>query len=151
MDYGGNDCDFNWKAISENPEAKHIPNTPINVFADTYHKIITNLKQKRILPILTTLPPLESQRFFDWFCKGLNKDNVLNWLGDVNAIYRYQENYSRMVEKIAATTRVPLIDLRGAFLNIRSIKTLLCEDGVHINTEGQKLMTKAFVEFANAM
>jgi lysophospholipase L1-like esterase len=148
MDFGGNDCDFDWKAISENPDAKHNPKTPINTFIETYYSIIKLLKEKHILPILTTLPPLEPQRFFDWFCNGLNKENILKWLGNVNTIYRYQENYSRSIEKIAYNTRCPLVDLRGAFLENRRIEDLLCEDGTHPNTKGQELITSAFLDFA---
>lgn len=151
MDYGGNDCDFNWKSISEHPDKEHFPHTPLDSFVNTYHQIISKLKKKGILPILTTLPPLEPQRFFDWFCKGLNQDNVLKWLGNINSIYRYQENYSRTIEKIASAANVPLVDLRGAFLMNRRIDGLLCLDGTHPNTQGQKIITSAFMNFAERM
>lgn len=149
MDYGGNDCDYNWKAISENPKERHSPNTPIELFSELYLGLIDALKKKGILPILTTLPPLEPQRFFEWFCRDLNKKNILTWLGDVNFIYSHQESYSRKVEKIAAEARVPLIDLRGAFLKSGNVKELLCEDGTHPNTSGQKVIAASFYNFAN--
>lgn len=147
MDFGGNDCDYNWCAVAESPDYNHLPNTPLEVFVETYHKIIVLLKENGIRPILTTLPPLDAQKFFHWFCNDLNKANVLKWLGDVHLIYRWQENYSRAVEKIAAETNTLLVDLRGAFLNHRNLNLLLCEDGTHPNTEGQKIITQAFMEF----
>ena len=147
MDYGGNDCDFKWKEIAECPEGEHMPNTPLDVFVETYHKIIGMLKEKGIRPIMTTLPPLSAQRFFQWFCNGLNKENILKWLGSVEAIYRWQETYSRAVEKIAAEMNTLLVDMRGAFLKHRKIENLLCEDGAHPNTEGQKIITQAFLDF----
>jgi len=148
MDFGGNDCDFDWKAVAEAPDAEHQPHTPLDVFTETYYKIIGLLKDNGIVPVLTTLPPLAPQKFFDWFCGGLNKVNVMKWLVDVDAIYRFQENYSRTVEKIARTANVPLVDLRGAFLRNLHADRLLCEDGIHPNTEGQKTITAAFMEFA---
>ncbi len=148
MDFGGNDCDFDWQAISDDPTADYKPNTPLDVFAQTYRDIIHMLKEKAIRPILTTLPPIEPQRFFDWFCKDLNKENILKWLGGVSTIYRYQENYSRTVEAIAKEENVLLVDLRGAFLRHRRIDDLLCEDGTHPNTKGQELITAAFANFA---
>ncbi|MGF7145591.1 lysophospholipase L1-like esterase [Anaerotaenia torta] len=148
MDYGGNDCDFNWKAISENPAGNHLPNTPIELFTEIYCGIIDTLKKKGIIPILTTLPPLEPQRFFDWFCGSLNKKNILTWLGDISTIYNHQESYSRVIEKIAMETQVPLIDLRGAFLKAGDVKELLCEDGTHPNTLGQKVIASSFDHFA---
>lgn len=149
MDYGGNDCDYDWKAISENPEGNHSPNTPIEFFIETYCGIIDTLKKKGIFPILTTLPPLEPQCFFDWFCRDLNKKNILKWLGEVGNIYTHQENYSRAIEKIALEKQVPLIDLRGEFLKFGSTKELLCEDGTHPNTLGQKIIESSFYKFAD--
>jgi len=148
MNYGGNDCDFNWKEIAERPNDEHLPNTPIETFIETYHAIIERLKEKDIRPILTTLPPLDAQRFFDWFCNGLNKQNILNWLGDVEAIYRWQEKYSKSVEKIATDTNTLLIDVRSEFMNQHNkVRNFICEDGAHVNTDGQKLITQAFLNF----
>ena len=147
MDYGGNDCDFNWKEIAEKPDDEHLPNTPLDTFIDTYYKIICLLKEKGIRPILTNLPPVDAQRFFDWFCNGLDKANILKWLGGVESIYRWQENYSKTIEQIAIETNTLLVDIRGAFLKHRRIKRFLCKDGTHPNTEGQKIITEAFFEF----
>jgi lysophospholipase L1-like esterase len=147
MDLGGNDCDFNWKEISDHPEVPHEPHTPVEHFEEAYHKIISKLKERGIVPILTTLPPLDPQRFFDWWCAKLNKDAILDWLGSIQAIYRFQENYSRIVERIADTASVPIVDIRGAFLRNRKIEHLLCDDGTHPNTEGQRVITEAFLEF----
>lgn len=149
MDYGGNDCDYNWRAISENPEGDYSPNTPIELFKETYCDIIDTLKKKGILPILTTLPPLEPKNFFDWFCKDLNKENILKWLGEVKNIYYHQENYSRVIEEIALKKQVPLVDIRGEFMTSGDIHTLLCEDGTHPNTSGQKVIASAFNKFVD--
>ena len=147
MDFGGNDCDFNWKSISENPDAEHEPNTPIKKFVKTYTDIIQNIIDRSIRPVITNLPPIEPQRYFNWICRGLNKENILRWLDDVNTIYRYQEMYSRTIEGIAHSTGTLLVDLRGAFLNERHISQFICEDGIHPNTEGQRLITQALMRF----
>ena len=147
MDFGGNDCDFNWKAISENPEAVHNPNTPIQKFVKIYTGMIERIAANDIRPVITTLPPLEPQRYFDWFCKELNKETVLRWLDGINTIYRYQEFYSRTVEEIARNTGALLVDLRGAFLRERYLGRFLCEDGIHPNTEGQRLITQELTKF----
>jgi lysophospholipase L1-like esterase len=148
LEYGGNDCDFNWKEIAERPYDKHVPNTSLATFIDIYLKMINLLKEKCIKPIIATLPPLEPQRFFDWFCKGLNKDNILKWLGTVNTIYRWQEKYSRAIEYIANKTDTLVVDIRGAFLEYFRIDDLLCEDGTHPNSKGQNVITETFLNFS---
>lgn len=148
MEYGGNDCDFIWKEIGENPEKEHVPHTPLNRFIEIYHEMIDTLKTKGIRPILTNLPPIDPQRFFDWFCGPYNKENILGWLGSINTIYRHQEMYSRAVEKIARDTNSLLVDLRESFLSKRRIESLFCDDGIHPNTYGQKVITEAFMKFA---
>jgi lysophospholipase L1-like esterase len=147
MDFGGNDCDFNWNEIAANPDGNYQPNTPLPDFILEYRAIIQKLKANGIVPILTTLPPLEPQRFFDWWCQNLNKVNIMKWLGSITAIYSQQEKYSRQVEQLAKEENVPLVDIRGAFLNHGRIDTLMCEDGTHPNSEGQKIITEAFLNF----
>ena len=96
------------------------------------------------------LPPLLSQWFFDWWCRDLDQAAVRAWLGDVSNIYAHQERYSRAVESLAREERVPLVDVRGAFLAHGHLETLLCEDGTHPNSAGQALIGQAFRKFAEA-
>lgn len=147
MDFGGNDCDFDWKSISENPDEEHEPNTPIGKFIKIYTDIIHKILEKGIQPIITNLPPLEPQRYFNWLSKGLNGVNILRWLGSVNEIYRFQELYSHTAEGIARDTGALLVDFRGAFLRERHMGRFICEDGIHPNTEGQRLITLALAKF----
>lgn len=148
MDFGGNDCDYKWPEIAEDPEGSFSPNTPLDRFKAEYTNIIRTLKSRGILPILTNLPPLEPQRFFNWWCQNLNKENVLRWLGSVSRIYDHQEMYSSCVEELAAREQVPLVDIRGAFLRHGDIPGLICEDGTHPNSLGQKVISVSFQEFA---
>lgn len=147
MDFGGNDCDYKWSEISENPEGVYQPNTPLHIFKKEYTDLIKALKSNGILPILTTLPPLEPQRFFNWWCANLNKENIMKWLGSIDTIYKHQENYSKCIEEIAKEEHIPLVDLRAAFLAHGDVPSLMCEDGTHPNSKGQEVMTKAFKDF----
>ncbi|MDR2210984.1 MAG: SGNH/GDSL hydrolase family protein [Spirochaetaceae bacterium] len=148
LEYGGNDCDFKWKEIAKRPYDKHTPNTSLSTFVDIYFKMINLLKEKCIRPIVATLPPLEPQKFFDWFCRGLDKNNVLKWLGTVNTIYRWQEKYSRAIEYVAYKTDTLIADIRGAFLRYFRIDDLLCEDGTHPNSKGQDVITETFLNIS---
>lgn len=86
-----------------------------------------------------------------WICRdGLSRENILHWLGDENAIYRYQEMYCRTIEEIAGEENADLVDLRGAFLSDRKLDAYLCEDGIHPNANGQNVIMRAFREYFEA-
>lgn len=75
----------------------------------------------------------------------------MRWLGDVGNIYVWQERYSRAVERLAREENVPLVDVRGAFLDYGHLEQTLCADGTHPNTVGQGLITKAFQDFGRGL
>jgi acyl-CoA thioesterase-1 len=143
LEFGGNDCDFDWKAISENPDALHIPKTPIDEFEKNYSEIIDRVASTGSKPVLFSLPPLNARRYFSWISRGLNADNILRWLGDEEHIYRWHEMYNIAVLKLAAAKNVTLIDIRRAFLETRDYLSLLCEDGIHPNEAGHALISEA--------
>lgn len=150
LEYGGNDCDYDWEKVAENPEKEHLPHTEIHTFEKVYRKMLSMLKARGVTPILMSLPPIDAEKYLNWICRtGLSRENILKWLGDVQMIYRFQELYSNTVVKIARETNTLLIDVRSVFLDKHNFKNLICEDGIHPNQEGQKLMKQIFEEFTN--
>ena len=106
------------------------------------------VKQAGSRPLLTTLPPIDPKKYLDWICRrGLNRENILSWLGDECAIYRFQEHYSHLLERLAAREGLLCVDLREAFLQHRRLDGLLCEDGIHPSPAGQQVMAEAFEAF----
>lgn len=147
LEFGGNDCDFNWQTIAEAPDREHTPYTPLSRFTALYRQMIQSLRAHHISPILLTLPPIDADRYFAWFTQkgGLDQNRILRWLGDVQMIYRYQELYSETVIKLAYQTNCPLVDVRSAFLDKRNYRDLLCEDGIHPNENGYRLVYDALL------
>ena len=142
LELGGNDCDYNWSEISQDPEQNHECKTPPEVFLARYREAIRLIRESARIPVLMTLPPIHSERYLSFICRnGLSRSNILFWLGDVNAIDRWQNHYSEMVEQVAREEKTQLIDLRRAFPNdARSLESLLCVDGIHPSRTGQKLI-----------
>lgn len=145
MEFGGNDCNFNWEEISLHPEQEHRPAVPSSEFKNTYANMLTRVKEYGSRPILLSLPPLNQQRFFDWICRGLNRENIMKWLGDVNYIYRWQEAYNLILFQLASEHQVPLIDIRKIFLENRRYGDLLCADGMHPSRQGHALIHSALL------
>lgn len=151
IELGGNDCDFNWKDISENPEGSYEPNTPLPKFREMISEMIRLFRENQIEPILTNLPPLSSQKYFDWFSKnGLNTDNIKKWMGDINRIYKHQESYSLALMDIANREKCDLIDIRTPIILEENVDDFICEDGIHPNEKAHKLMAEAFSNYLMA-
>ncbi len=140
LEFGGNDCNFDWACISAAPEAQHDPATPPERFLDTLRQMVATLRTHGIRPILMTLPPINAERYFHFLVgDNLNGDNILRWLGDVHRIYRFQEMYSSMAVRVARELNSELIDLRTRCLATPDFVTrLLCADGLHMNEDGQR-------------
>ncbi len=147
LEYGGNDADFHWAEIAERPYDEHEPNTPLPIFLKELGALVDRVRACQKKPILTTLPPISASRYLDWITRGgLSKENILLWLGDADAIYRYQERYSNGIKALAEQKGVDLVDLRDAFLAQRQLLPYLCEDGIHPNSAGQQLIHNAFAQ-----
>jgi lysophospholipase L1-like esterase len=139
LEFGGNDCDYDWAAISEHPEAAYDCKTPPPLFLERYREAVELLRRSGRTPVILNLPPIHSGRYLDSICRnGLNRENILRWLGDVEAISRWQEQYSAMTERLAREKGAPLIDLRGAFpAGGDALAELTCADGIHPSRAGQ--------------
>ena len=146
LELGGNDCDYDWAAVSDAPEAEHVCKTPPERFLDGLRRAVRLLRGSGRTPVLTSLPPIDAELYLGFLCRGgLSRENIVRWLGDVQRIYRWQERYSQMVEQVAREEGAPLIDLRRPFLrDARAPEELLCADGIHPSRLGQELLYQAF-------
>ena len=148
FEYGGNDCDYKWAEISERPDDVHHPNVPIDVFTAKYKELIDAVKALGTSPVLLTLPVLDPERYFRFLSKGLNGDNILKWLhGSVLNIDRWHERYNMEIMRLGVLTRTPVIDITSVFLERRNYSDYLCEDGIHPNEAGHRLIQGAIVSY----
>ncbi len=151
IEFGGNDCDFNWPAISANPYATHLPKTLLGDFQNCYQQMVQAIRDHGSQPLLMTLPPIAADRYFQWITPpGINSQNILTWLEDVNNIYKQQQRYSLAISALAEELSCPLIDVRAAFLAHSNYQELLCSDGIHPNQQGHQLISQVFLRFAAA-
>lgn len=148
FEYGGNDCDYNWAEIAQNPDDEHHPNVPIELFSERYRELIDKVKMLGARPVLLTLPVLDPERYFRFFSKGLNGDNILRWLhGSVLNIDRWHERYNMEVMRLGVLTHTPVIDITSVFLEKRNYSDYLCEDGIHPNEAGHRLIEEAIMSY----
>lgn len=148
FEFGGNDCDFDWHAIEENPDGEHLAKTPIAVFEEEYRKAVRFTRENGGTPVLLSLPPIDAHRYFNWFTQGENAENILRWLGDIDRIYRWHEMYNLAVCRVAMEEHVLLLDISSRFLERSHYEELLCEDGIHPNEKGHELIFASLREAA---
>ncbi len=151
LEFGGNDCDFDWREVAASPEGQHLPKTPVSVFEERYGKLIATVKKCGSIPVLLSLPPIDAKRYFEWISRGLNADNILRFLGDIEYIYRWHEMYNLAVYRLAIANQIPLIDISSSFLQTENYQQLICEDGIHPNEKGHKLIGETISRYIGSL
>lgn len=147
-EFGGNDSDHSWVEIADNPAGEHSANTPLEEFCRRYRALLRDLLQLGSRVAVMNLPPIEPEKFFSWFCGKLNTEAVMTWLGgSIDVIYRWHEMYNDAVSRLAAEFSVPVIDIRSAFLQTDNYSSLLCQDGIHPNRAGHRLLYRQVASF----
>ncbi|MDL2238276.1 SGNH/GDSL hydrolase family protein [Christensenellaceae bacterium OttesenSCG-928-K19] len=148
IEYGSNDCDYNWEEVAQDPYATHLPNLSLRQYIENVTQMVNAIRGKGRIPILTNLHPLDGQRYFNWFTKNEpeRQKSTLLWLQQVNRIYWWQEMYSYALERTAAALGVFVVNIRNAFLKQKDYKQYLCEDGIHPNEMGHSLMQQTFMD-----
>ena len=146
IEFGGNDCDFDWKAISESPQEIHLPRTPAEEFTRDLTQMVQMARGAGMEPYLLNLPPIHPEYYFDFISRnGLSRQNILQWLGDKNHIYRFHERYSAMIGRVARECGCRLLDIRTAFLDRWDTVKMICRDGIHPTMDGQRLIGSAIM------
>jgi hypothetical protein len=82
LEFGGNDCDFNWAEVSKDPTAKHNPNTPYEEFVETMQSMIRTCRSNGCTPVLMSCR-LSIPSLFDWITRPVNVDpeHIMEFLG----------------------------------------------------------------------
>jgi lysophospholipase L1-like esterase len=136
--FGGNDSDYDWRAIATNPRGEHYPKTPIGLFEKTYARIIDKVRKQGFVPLVMSLPGIDAQRYYNFFTSVFSdeeKRNVVRWLKNgADAIQTGYELYNDAVRRVAAAAGAQLLDVSGVYDNLEKC---LCVDGIHPNHNGE--------------
>ena len=145
--YGGNDSDYNWRAIAQSPRGEHQPKTPISIFEKTYARIIDKVRQAGLTPIVMSMPAMDAERYYQFFTSVFSdeeKRNVSRWLKNgTDAIWAGHELYNDAIKRVAAATDAILVDVSRAF---SQPDKYLCIDGIHVNAMGQTKIADAITQ-----
>ena len=151
LEFGGNDCDFNWGKIADSPCDEHHPKTILDSFKEKFCALIARVRELGSVPVVISLPPIDSECYFSFisrFINGVQRKNVFNWLGgDINVIARWHEMYNRALFEVSRLMNVHIIDITTPFDRYQgTMRTLFCADGIHPNAQGHRLIAASIVE-----
>lgn len=147
FEFGGNDSDFDWTDVANEPEARHEPNTAKDIFISSYKKLIERVRSLGASVVVSNLIPIDAEKYMQWISNGKNHDNIMKFLGDVSMLYRWQEAYNFVVERIAEETGCKLLDVRHDFLVSHDYKSLICSDGLHPTKQGHSIIDSMIYDF----
>lgn len=152
IEYGGNDCNYDWADVAAHPEQHHDPVVLADEFRANLTAIVQMLREAGVRPIFTTLPPIDEVKYLACIDhNGASAAGVMQWLGDVRRIYRTQERYSGLVCTIAAELDVPCVDPRDRFLDGGDPCALNADDGIHLSEAGYALFYTTLIEQVRAV
>lgn len=145
--FGGNDSDFDWQSISDAPEAEHLPKTSLAKYESTLCRMIRAIREKGMKIIMTNLPPVIAEKYFDFISAGgRSPENILRWLGTKERISSFHDEYSVVAERVAKKESCIFVDLYAAFSAHENLSALYCADGIHPNDLGQEVIARAVGE-----
>ena len=146
LESGGNDSDYDWAQVNENPAEPHKMRTSIEDFVRIFDEMITVCRQNRITPLVMTLPPLAAERWFNHISRNADKKRILHFLhGDSQKPYRNQELYNLRLTTLCRQKKVQVVDMRRAFLQHEDFLSLICADGIHPNRNGYRFMADVWI------
>ena len=150
LEFGGNDCDFDWRGIADNPTSEHTPKTILDSFKNQFLSLIERVRNLGSKPIILSLPPIDSNAYFSFISRFMNEEqraNIIRWLGgDIDIITRWHETYNKALFEISESTGTPIIDITSPFENYNGdMMALMCSDGIHPNAQGHELIAGSIV------
>ncbi len=147
IEFGANDCELNWDAISADPGHFYDGRTPHDEFPGEVDRFILEARERGMEPVLMTPPPLMSCRYYRWICRGRNAENLLRYFhGDPEGLSRWEERYVSVLREKARQHGCRLLDLRDWMVREGDYPDFMCMDGSHPNEAGHAVIARRVME-----
>lgn len=164
IESGTNDSDYDWSAVSANPDADHLQRCPLEEFTRLMEEAVSVARQNKITPVIMIPTPLVPEWWFNNICIGNDEAAIVRFItkkylqdqdcaasqndqqdqkrAAAMCLYQNQELFSLKAAAIARSLEVQIVDIRSEFLAYPNYKSLMCLDGVHPNQAGYDFMAQ---------
>ena len=93
IESGTNDSDYDWSAVSANPDAEHLQRCPLEEFTRLMEEAVSVARQNKITPVIMIPTPLVPEWWFNNICIGNDEAAIIKFVarkyglqgGDQNA------------------------------------------------------------------
>lgn len=146
---GGNDADYDWAKVEQEPNKKHFPKTKIDEFEKLLGDMIEYFQRNNAKVIVNSIFPIDSQRFFEnVICKKYDSEKILEFLkNDVSNLSRHQESFNNTLVKVISKTKCQFLDYRSPILLQNDFLSYICEDGIHPNEKGHNFIARIICKY----
>ena len=110
-------------------------------FERLYELAVKKLQAAGATVVVSTLPPISSQKFYEFLSRGLDRQRIMCWLKDRGRLGLWQRDYSEIARKVASRTGCAVLDLRKAAKKA-GWDRLIGADGLHPTEEGHILLRR---------
>ena len=147
VEFCGNDSDYDWALVSDDPSVPHQQRTPLADYLRIYEEMINTLREHKITPVIMISPALCAERWFNHITNGHNRENILNFLGgDIEKPFKNQKKYDDALVALVAKLKVQTVNMREPMLESGHFDDLMCQDGIHPNEKGYRFMSEIWVK-----
>ena len=145
IESGGNDCDYDWNIVCQNPEGENQMRVPLSDFLRIYEEMINACRENKITPVMMTMPALVQDWWYEHICTSYDKASVEKFTGgQADVLYHNHEIYNFHLISLAHRLNVQLIDMRLAILESGKHREFMCRDGIHPNPDGYSFMAEVW-------
>ncbi|MBD8070423.1 SGNH/GDSL hydrolase family protein [Bacillus sp. PS06] len=142
---GGNDCNFSWSEVAQNPDDEHDARVPLDRYMDNLKSMLVKVKSEGIIPILSTLPPLDPVRYYNSITNNFSSE-VSKLICRLGGIEYWHSKYNRAIKLVAEELDVLVIDVRSAIKGAGDSKELISDDGIHLTEKGYEVLAMEIFE-----
>lgn len=147
IESGGNDCDYDWNILAQNPDSEMNPRTSVENFIRILDEMIQKLRQNHITPLVMTMPPLVGDWWYEHVSRDLNPEVMKKFTdGNIFKLYQNHEFYNLKLMEFCTKNNVQMVDMRKAMLSFSDYRKIMCRDGIHPNEDGYKYMSEIWIQ-----
>ena len=151
IEFGSNDCDYDWNIFAPGAQLPSFdtipPKVPMNDYLANLEAMVKLCREHKITPIIMNLIPYICDKWFKTIVKGHDEEAILRFLdGSTETLGKNQQRYYTALMDFASQNNLQVIDAWKLFSTLDKQEKYMCDDGIHPNEEGYKLLADLWTE-----